>query len=253
MSSLQILSLNRKLEKSLEKFGDSIVTAGLFLAPHNRSGHNVCPNAGFCSAVCNLWFSGRTVTGNVRDAMIRRTKLYFDNPAEFFDVVHDDIAKLRRVAVREGKQLYLRMNGSSDLDFSRWAIEFPDVQFYDYTKRPEFIERKLAGNWPLNYWLCYSFNEHADPALCDRYLALGGTVSVVFDTEYCPQHDRIGKLPKRFTFPGSVRRWRVVDGDQHDLRHPQFDGTGVVVGLRFKGSRRLMETAIDRGFVVRTK
>jgi hypothetical protein len=43
MCKLQLLSINSKLSKSIKLYGDSILTAGLFLAPHKLSGRNVCP------------------------------------------------------------------------------------------------------------------------------------------------------------------------------------------------------------------
>ena len=248
-NKMHLLSLNNKLAKSIAVF--KVLTAGLFLAPHKRSGHNVCKFAGHCSAVCNLWFSGRTVTEPVRQAMLRRTRLYFENPAEFFDFVYSDIAYLERKAIRESKRLFIRLNGSSDLDFSQWANEFPAVEFYDYTKWESRIENVMQGNWPANYALCYSFNERSNPLLCRDYLSWGGSVAMVFDTEYCPQHKRIGELPKTVKLGG--KRFKIIDGDIHDLRHPDFDNPGCVVGLRFKGSRSRLPVAIEKGFVRKTR
>lgn len=246
MVSLRLLSTNRKLQKSMDLFGGQIVTAGLFLAPHRRSGTNVCPEAGICSTVCNLWFSGRTVTQPVRAAMLRRTSLLVTDPSRFEQLLCRDIELLLRRAEKQGKRLFLRLNGASDLDFSRFATWFPTVEFYDYTKVARRVQFVLDGTWPPNYSLCYSFNERSDWKLCRRYLRKGGTVSVVFDSAYHPQSGKIGKLPRKFC------RFPVVDGDLHDLRHPEFDGRGVVVGLRFKGTRRLLARAVRRGFVVST-
>jgi hypothetical protein len=46
------------------------------------------------------------------------------------------------------------------------------------------------------------------------------------------------------------RGLKVVDGDQTDLRTPENDGTGVIVGLKFKGSKAELKAGIDGGFVV---
>ena len=41
-----------------------------------------------------------------------------------------------------------------------------------------------------------------------------------------------GQLPIAHKYAG---QWRdVVDGDTHDIRIPEFDGNGNIVGLRFK-------------------
>ena len=242
---MKILSTNSKLDKSIKQFGNDVLTAGLFLAPHRRSGYNVCPMAGFCSVVCNLWFSGRTVTSTVRNAMLNRSKLFFDNRKQFEQFLKSDLQFLIRKSVREGKSIFVRLNGSSDLNLSSWAVEYPQVNFYDYTKVSSRIQKVIENDWPNNYSLCYSYSENCDWSIAKKYLKTGGTVAVVFDTEYCPQHKRIGQLPDRFKgFP-------VIDGDKHDLRHPLFDGSGVIIGLRFKGSRRLLESAINHGFVVK--
>ena len=252
MSRLPLLSLNAKLAKSVAQHGHEILTAGLFLAPHKQSGRNVCPMAGACSQVCVLWFSGRTVTQPVRDAMLRRTKLCHDHPELFLEQLRSEIGKLHAKAYRHKKRLFIRLNGSSDLRFDQVAEWFPDVEFYDYTKRPDIVKRVLSdrSGWPSNYAITYSWSERVDRGLAERYLQAGHNVSVVFDTEYCPQHGRIGQLPGYAMLDGFSEFYPVVDGDKHDLRHPDFDGRGNIVGLRFKGSRKRMQAAIDAGFVL---
>jgi hypothetical protein len=251
MCKLQLLSINSKLSKSIKLYGDSILTAGLFLAPHKLSGHNVCPFAGQCSQACVMEFAGRQLTAPVRNAKLRRTNLYFDCRTEFFDQWYDDISRLLRKAEREEKTLYVRNNGASDLDFSKWAKEFPQVEFYDYTKRPDFIRRKLCGAWPTNYALTYSYSERADMGLLVDYLESGGNVSVIFDTEYNPQAHKIGKLPDFVELSKfDNKRFPIIDGDLHDLRHPRFDGRGRIIGLRFKGSRKRLPAAVSAGMVI---
>jgi hypothetical protein len=83
------------------------------------------------------------------------------------------------------------------------------------------------------------------------YLGSGCNVSVIFDTEYCPQANRIGELPDYLEFAScNHRRFPIIDGDLHDLRHPRFDGRGRIIGLRFKGSRKRLADAISAGMVV---
>ena len=242
MPKFNLLSLNTKLEKSIKKF--DIITAGLALAPHARSGHNVCANAGFCSAVCQLWFSGRTVTAPVRDAMLRRTHLLFDNHAEFMRQLRDDLWKVVRESDKTGKPAYVRLNVASDLNWRAIISEFPTIRFYDYSKIKSRCTDAAQGKLPANYSITPSYSERMHSASFRSYLRHGLNVSVVFNVEYCPQHNRIGELPKTW------RGFPVIDGDNHDLRHPDFDGRGNVLGLRFKGSRKLLTQAIRRGFVV---
>lgn len=242
MSSFNLLSLNAKLQKSIATH--DVITAGLALAPHRRSGFDVCPNAGFCSAVCNLWFSGRTVTQPVRAAMMRRARLFFEDRHEFLQLLHADLDKLVRQSARTGKTAYVRLNTASDLDWRDIVAEYPQLQFYDYSKIKARCDAMSRGQLPENYWITPSYSERMHIASFRAYLRRGLNVSVVFDTDYHPQSGRIGQLPEAW------RDFSVVDGDTHDLRHADFDGCGHVIGLRFKGSRKLMSEGIKRGFVI---
>lgn len=239
-----LLSTNAKLEKS-KKLG-GIVTAGLALAPHKRSGCNVCPGAGFCSRVCNLWFSGRTVTGSVRNAMLNRTRFMLEEAQGFREQLEHELDAVQRKAAKLNATPFVRLNVSSYLDFSDVAEQFSSIRFYDYSKVRSRLDRVISGHWPANYWLTASYHERLHWNTVRRYLRHGLNVSVVFDTEYFPQVHRIGQLPSTF------RGMPVIDGDTHDLRVPEYDGRGVIVGLRFKGSRRLLGDAIRAGFVIQT-
>lgn len=244
--SFELLSTNSKLEKSVKAFGSEIITAGLALAPHNRSGFNVCDNAGFCSAVCNLWFSGRTVTPSVRAAMLRRTRWLFEDRPRFIEALRRDLDRLQRKALRLDKTAFVRLNVASDLDWLEIIRDYPHLQFYDYCKIRSRCRDMARGKLPSNYWITPSYSERMHHNSLRSYLGAGLNVSVVFDTEYLPSHQRIGALPDDW------RGFPIVDGDKHDLRHERFDGNGQLIGLRFKGSRKLLSQAIQRGFVVPT-
>ena len=237
-----LLSTNTKLEKSVAKF--DVITCGLAMAPHRRSGFNVCENAGFCSTVCQMWFSGRTVTEPVRAAMIRRAKLLFTNLPEFERQLRADLDRITRRSERILTTAYVRLNVASDLDWTHIIEDYPSIRFYDYSKIKSRCRAMALGKLPSNYWITPSYNERTHNNSLQFYLRRGLNVSVVFDTAYHPQSGNIGRLPKTW------RGHRVVDGDTHDLRHPDFDGRGVIVGLRFKGSRKLMSEGIKRGFVI---
>ena len=237
---------NYKLNK-----GDGRYAAvGLALAPARHSGHDVCPESGVCASVCTLWFSGRTVFPLVRDAMIRRTRFLMEDRAAFIEQLHAEIEQESKRVRALGLWPLFRLNVASDLDWSGVARAFPRERFYDYTKVWSRCQQVLSGRWPANYQLTYSFSERAVPGNCARYLDCGRNVSVAFSVEYVPQWDKLGKLPRTYVI--AHRRYRVVDGDRHDFRTRSHDGSGVVVGLRFKGSRQRpqYQTAIERGFVV---
>jgi len=251
MANLPLLSTkNSKLNKALTAISDrKVLAAGLFLLPANVSGHNLCPEAGSCAKTCVMLHAGHFATETVRGAQKHRTDLYLTDRIQFDDQLYSELEKLERKAKRQDAQLYVRLNGSSDQDFSRFALSFPGIAFYDYTKRRDIVRRILSASWPANYSVCYSWSERAQPELAQEYLDHGHTVSVVFDTAYNAQHKVYGALPELWRVPQTDRRtYRVIDGDVHDLRHPDFDGRGRIVGLRFKGPRKRMADSIASGF-----
>jgi hypothetical protein len=242
-----LIGSNTKLAKLS---GEKYLIAGLSLAPHRRGPVNVCPEAGYCSAVCNLWFSGRTVTQPVREAMYRRSQLLYEHPEKFRRLLESDLDRFSTNADKKGLIPLFRPNVASDLDWSGLTKSFPGIRFYDYTKVRSRLSAVRNEAWPGNYQLTYSANERSHHRTVGSYLRAGYNVAAVYDTEYFPSIGRIGKLPDSWRFDG--RQWPVIDGDTHDIRLREVDGSGVVVGLRFKGSRRLLDQAIERGFVYAT-
>jgi hypothetical protein len=88
--------------------------------------------------------------------------------------------------------------------------------------------RSLSGDWPPNYYLTFSRSE-LNEAECLQVLRAGGNVACVFET-----------------MPETWQGYRVIDGDNHDLRH--LDPRGVVVGLSPKGRKAKRDAS---GFVIR--
>lgn len=244
---MELLTSNSKLEK---QNGIEYLVSGIALAPHNRGAFNVCPEAGYCSAVCNLWFSGRTVTSTVRNAMLNRTSLLHTDRNGFLEQLDKETAKHIRKADKLGVLPAVRPNIASDLDWSDYARANPELTLYDYTKVKSRLGLVKSGQWPTNYQLTYSINERSHWRTITSYLDAGFNCSIVYDTEYNPQSHKIGALPTSWTIGG--RSWNVVDGDKHDLRLTKFDGRGKLIGLRFKGSRKRIQHAIDKGFVFST-
>jgi len=114
-----------------------------------------------------------------------------------------------------------RLNTTSDISWEIFEIfsQFPKINFYDYTKIQKRALKFAGGEYPPNYHLTYSLNEdNYDKAM--EVLARGGNVAVVFRKE----------LPQ--TFKG----YKVINGDEHDLR--LLDEKNVVVGLKAKGKAK---------------
>jgi hypothetical protein len=244
---------NPKIAKSL-KFG--YLTALLHLAPADLSGYEVCPKAtAGCRAAClNTAGRGGMMAGvsrlthemvaagvhnTIQKARIRRTRWYFTDRSSFMEALCLDGAKLVKLAAKMGVKLAIRLNGTSDIPWERVRLDpytanimarFPEVQFYDYTKR---VNRT---GLPSNYHLTLSLAEDNDR---DAHKALqsGLNVAAVFH-----------KVPPAFALPEPVGFGRlvvpVIDGDEHDLRF--LDPRGVIVGLKAKGNAKTDRTGFVR-------
>lgn len=203
------------------------LTVGLSLAPHIQSGRNVCKDATTgCSSHC-LFFQGRArFFSRINQARLQKTRLFFENRSKFRKLLFEEIAQSQRDAIKKNSQLAVRLNVFSDLPWEKiypsLFSEFPLVQFYDYTKRFERLDKV-----PFNYYLTFSRSEINDD-LCKKVLTQGGNVAVVF----------------RKTLPRKYMDISVINGDKHDLRF--LDPTPRIIGLKAKGSLRKDET----GFVI---
>ena len=92
--------------------------AGLTLAPHSLSGHQVCDGRSTgCAASCNLWFAGQRVTPNARHRALTDTRdLFTDRPA-FIERLNKDIAALVHRAEKYQVTPLIRLNVASDLEW----------------------------------------------------------------------------------------------------------------------------------------
>lgn len=244
----RIFSTDSPKAVKADKFG--YLNAIHYLAPFNLSGANLCPHASpACAAACLGWTSGQAgmvhnaaskrVQGNpVRQSRLDKARRFMRDRAGYMRDVVRSIELAEKAAARKGKKLCVRLNGSSDIAWEGVAVErfgnrirnvfeaFPHVQFVDYTKNHTRLKRAL----PANYHLTLSRSE-VNEAQCVEALAAGHNVAVVFERR-----------------PADWFGYRVIDGDQHDLRHLDPKG-GVVVGLSPKGRVAKKDTS---GFVVRS-
>lgn len=243
-----LLTSNAKLAKS---FGPAAAyyIRGLTLAPHKLSGHCVCPGSSVgCRASCNLWFAGQRTSPQARNAAVRDTRWLFRDPDTFKEELHREIQRVRASSKRKKLIPLIRLNVASDLDWTPIIAAWPDVQFYDYTKVRSRFKSYLAGDLPGNYSLTFSQHEKHDEAMIGGFLRDGGNVAQVFNVLYNPQWKKFGELPETVTIDGD--EFPVIDGDKHDVRLPEIDGSGVVVGLRLKGTNAAKSRARATGFAV---
>lgn len=218
---------NYKTSKG-EKYGWK--TYGLHLAPFNLSGYNVCGSASIgCSNAC-LNTSGRGSMHSVQDARAKKTRRFFEDRNGFISQLYKEIKSSVKSAAKKQINSCFRLNLTSDILWERFVIkDFPNSQFYDYTKHLKRFVRFLEGKLPSNYHLTYSRDETTPDTLVKSLCASGGNVAVVF---------RGKELPSEWL------GIKVIDGDDSDLRFQ--DGCGKIVGLLEKGLAKKDET----GFVV---
>ena len=137
-----------------------------------------------------------------RDA---RTALYLERPIVFMKRLRAELTLLEAEALQHGLRPAMRLNGTSDLLWERFDpdlfSDFPEIQFFDYTKINQRMLGFLDGVLPSNYHLTFSVDacgKHQASYVIGR----GGNVAVVF-WPYLPN--------KWWGFP-------VIDGDRHDAR-----------------------------------
>jgi hypothetical protein len=218
---MKLLNSGNAKTKKGEKMGWK--TYGIHLAPSKLSGFNTCQFAtAGCAAAC-LNTAGRGIMSNVQKARIAKTLFFFKNKEGFLAELRKEIRTAIRSCKKQGLKPCFRLNLTSDLPFHKFGIleEFPDVQFYDYTKDYKRALQYLAGELPANYQLTFSRAETKESQeQAAHLLSLGMNVAAVF----------------RKSLPETWSGFKVIDGDNTDLRF--LDPQGVIVGLVEKGKAK---------------
>ena len=199
----------------------------LHLAPADVSGYNTCPKAtAGCKAAClntagrgGMFKKGET-TNVIQQARIRKTRWFFEDRESFLIALKDDIRKAIRQSEKKGLIPVFRLNGTSDISWEKYGViqEFPNVQFYDYTK---ILGRKVNGL--ENYQLTFSAADGNDLDV-RRAIKEGYNIATVFG------------IKKSQPMPETYEGMPVFNGDDSDLRF--LDPKGVVVGLYAKGKAK---------------
>ena len=213
-----------KLDKSQN---DNWLNVVMYLDPNYNK--EVCKGASKgCKQSC-LIYSGRMTMQTAVNARKERTRKYFEQRELFMMQLKGEIAEQLAKAERQDKKLAVRLNGTSDLDWTEIYLAFPMVQFYEYTKRMDLIKRnKDIAN------VDYTFSKHEKHGLkqIKNVLQQGINVTVVFDK----------------VVPKTWENIEVIDGDEHDRRFE--DKKGKIIGLKLKGTNAVKQLAINTGFAV---
>jgi hypothetical protein len=198
----------------------------LYMAPADQvHGLNLCPFASpGCKASC-LYSAGRGRFSNVQESRMNKSKFWGYNRANFYIQLANELLKIHDKAIKQDKQIAVRLNGTSDIDhldlLRRYSgIDFlesfyDNLLFYDYTKNYNHIKKYIGSTYKITFSRSET-NEN------DAYLTLknGGNVAIVFKDE----------------LPQFWHGYPVINGDETDLRY--FDPVNVVVGLKAKGDAK---------------
>jgi len=227
---MKLLGIGNNAKTIKSDKGGEYLTAIMYLEPRNT---RICPyqDIAKCKEGC-LNTAGRAgiirkgeTTNNIIEARKRKTNLFLEDRLEFMRLIVKDIEAVIRKADRLGVKPCVRLNGTSDIQWETIELdngknifeEFPQIQFYDYTKIPTRKVSKFK-----NYQLTWSYSE-ANQKYADYFktaLDKGMNVAVVFKNE----------------LPVSYKNTRVINGDKDDLRF--LDDKGVIVGLKAKGKAK---------------
>lgn len=221
---LNLISNGNSNAKTIKNESETYI---LYLSPLNLNdtGKNVCPFASKgCGEAC-LNSAGRGAFSNVQKARRRKTNLFFNDPALFFTQLLSDLSKINGKAVKENKTIFIRLNGTSDLDFDKLLvrytgnglISFGALKFYDYTKDKNKAKNFARYNENDKYRVTYSRKETDSNEEIKTLLSYGVNVAVVFANN----------------LPNEYLGYNVINGDLTDLRYN--DPAGVVIGLKAKG------------------
>ena len=242
----QLLSDGDSNTKLRKNEGQGYITAGLSLSPSTEAGiGNTCPHASEgCKAACLDHQGMASVFKKIRESRMNKTRHYYNEREDFFTWLRAEIKRYIRKAIRKDSKLAIRLNVFSDIPWEASGIidEFPEVQFYDYTKNP-----RRAGQLRENYWVTFSRSESNEEE-CLEVLRNGGNVTVVFADIGGPSF--VGNQSGKQLLPDEWHGFEVIDGDTTDLRFDDPKG-GRVIGLRLKAhSKDERLQAIRSGFAV---
>ena len=226
----QLLGINpsTKIEKGKKI---NVNTAILYLAPDTTvTDKTICPNASRngCSKDC-LATSGRLGMLNGQLAQIRRTLYYLYHNEAFMIQLQNEIDKYHK---KYGDSLAVRLNGTSDLNFSKLIARNPGIQFYGYSK----LRNMIVKNKNKNHHYTFSGSMYSDYSRKELKKAVndGLNIALAFNTK--------GTKKDTLRIPKKLFNKKLIDFDITDVRFK--DKKGSIGFLKRKGSH-VNERLID--------
>jgi len=248
--------------------GKGYLPAALHLLPHTlaydkefnrtlgtieplRRKASLCPRSTpACRAHC-LVHSGMGMAHRTLRARHERTRRFLDDRKAFLRDLERDIDRHARHAEERKLKPCVRLNATSDVNWFKtapWLFwNFPHVQFYDYTKRPDMYQQwretgmsMYSGGKPLwNVHLSFSWSGTRDNAQYCRNMIQRSfqcdnlPLQIVVPDVGKTYDDRVENVKLRL----GVDLGYYTDGDEHDLRFLDDDPTIVVLKVKHTSSK----------------
>lgn len=206
---------NTKLIKTAKGSKLPVVLAGLSMMPTLA----LCPNSkkADCLDMCLKDSGFSEVFDSVNIARQKKTDYFMQDRDAFLQQLKRELNNLDKYAKKHNKKAIVRLNVLSDIPFERYNIpqQFPDIKFYDYTKRSNRL-----GRMPENYGLMFSWSGASDyQQEVNNALKTDAPMTVVFSKQ----------------LPAYYLGRKVYNGDLSDLDN--LDKKNMVIGLLLKGNK----------------
>ena len=229
--SYKLLSVGTNA-KTVKGDGTKYTTAIIYMFPNGE----ICPMSGpkmaSCRGPCLVGSGLAKVFPKINISRQKKTDLFQNDQKLFLEILDKDIKKFISDCKKDKTIPCIRLNGTSDIDYERLIdMESYKAIFYDYTKRPNRLNKKL----PKNYYLTVSYSQATE-----RYK------NIV--EEAIKKHSDINVavvFRDKNEIPMFFLDRKVIDGNKDDLRF--LDPKGSIVGLYARGEEAKQDKS---GFIV---
>jgi hypothetical protein len=213
------LNSSQKIEKGKKENYDTLV---LYLSASRNAGVDVCR---FATAGCRLaclvasghaLIEARSKGNTILISRLIKTWVCVYRPDIAEELICSEIIKAKTKASKAKHKFAVRLNGTSDLDFSNIYSGFPTVQFYDYTKDPNRKSRK-------NYHVTFSYSNASFMRIVHYKQATSKGQKIAFPVIACDFEAAL-KLPDCFSMDSTDLRFLDKAGNYGLLKAKQTLG-----------------------------